>query len=92
MRSFFRFLVDTFKMRGLIFSLAKKDFTSKYVGSYFGLIWAMVIPIVTISVYWFVFEKGLRATSPMPDTPFIIWFIVGIIPWLFFLSLEQRYK
>ena len=43
----------------------------------------MVIPIVTISVYWFVFEKGLRATSPMPDTPFIIWFIVGIIPWLF---------
>lgn len=84
MRSFFRFLVDTFKMRGLIFSLAKKDFTSKYVGSYFGLIWAMVIPIVTISVYWFVFEKGLRATSPMPDTPFIIWFIVGIIPWLFF--------
>ncbi|NOJ71313.1 ABC transporter permease [Paenibacillus alvei] len=84
MKSFVRFLIDTFKMRRLIFSMAKKDFTSKYVGSYFGLIWALVNPIITIAVYWFVFEKGLRATSPLEDAPFIIWFIVGIIPWLFF--------
>lgn len=84
MNSFFNFFKDTLKMRGLVFSLAKKDFNAKYVGSYFGLIWAFVVPVVTISVYWFVFEKGLRATSPLPDTPFILWFIVGIVPWLFF--------
>lgn len=84
MKSSFRFLIDTLKMRSLIFSLARKDFSSRYVGSYFGLFWALVNPVITIAVYWFVFEKGLRAVSPLEGVPFIIWFIAGIVPWLFF--------
>lgn len=87
MKSFFRFIIDTMKMRGLIFSLARKDFSSKYVGSYFGLVWALLNPIITVAVYWFVFSQGLRATSPLEGVPFIIWFIAGITPWLFFQKL-----
>jgi len=48
------------------------------------LIWAIVNPLITIVVYWFVFEFGLRARSPIAHTPFVIWFITGIVPWLFF--------
>lgn len=84
MKNWVRIANDMFRMRQMIFSLAKKDFTSKYTGSYFGLLWAILNPVVTVCVYWFVFEKGLRAASPLEGIPFIIWFIVGIVPWLFF--------
>lgn len=84
MSSIKSFIIDAFNLRNLIFTMAQKDFTSKYVGSYFGLFWALVNPFITIFVYWFVFEKGLKATSPIEDVPFILWFICGIVPWFFF--------
>ncbi|MBW6410261.1 ABC transporter permease [Clostridium weizhouense] len=68
----------------LIWNLSKNDFKTKYAGSYLGITWAFVQPIVTILVYWFVFEFGLKAGSPIKDVPFILWFMVGLVPWFFF--------
>lgn len=72
----------------LIWSLAKNDFKTKYAGSYFGTIWAFIQPIVTVLVYWFVFQKGLKQNSiSLPsgvDVPFVLWLIAGIVPWFFF--------
>ncbi|CAI6086420.1 Teichoic acid translocation permease protein TagG [Paenibacillus sp. JJ-100] len=66
-------------------NLALNDFKSKYAGSYFGLLWALLQPLVTILVYWFVFEKGLKISGPAElDAPFILWFVAGIIPWFYF--------
>lgn len=66
-------------------NLALNDFKSKYAGSYFGLLWALLQPLVTILVYWFVFEKGLKVSGPAElDAPFILWFVAGIIPWFYF--------
>jgi len=76
-------LKDIFNNRSLIWSLAKNDFKMKYAGSYFGIIWAFVQPIMTILVFWFVFQVGLRVT-PVEEIPFILWFIAGLIPWFFF--------
>lgn len=70
--------------RTLIWNLAKNDFKTKYAGSSLGITWAFVQPIVTILVYWFVFQFGLKAGSPISDVPFVIWFITGIVPWFFF--------
>lgn len=70
--------------RLLIWNLSKNDFKTKYAGSYLGITWAFVQPIVTILVYWFVFEFGLKAGSPIHDVPFVVWFVSGLIPWFFF--------
>lgn len=70
--------------RSLIWSLSKNDFKTKYAGSYLGIIWAFVQPIVTIMLYWFVFGFGLKAGAPIPNVPFVVWFITGLIPWFFF--------
>ncbi|MDR5588260.1 ABC transporter permease [Clostridium aquiflavi] len=70
--------------RTLIWNLSKNDFKTKYAGSYLGITWAFVQPIVTILVYWFVFQFGLKAGSPMENVPFIVWFVSGVIPWFFF--------
>jgi teichoic acid transport system permease protein len=70
--------------RSLIWNLSKNDFKTKYAGSYLGITWAFVQPIVTILVYWFVFEFGLKAGSPIHDVPFVVWFVSGLVPWFFF--------
>lgn len=70
--------------RTLIWNLSKNDFKTKYAGSYLGITWAFVQPIVTILVYWFVFQFGLKAGSPVADVPFVVWLVSGIIPWFFF--------
>ena len=77
------FFKDLYQNRGLIFSLAKNDFKTKYAGSYFGIIWAFVQPVCTILVFWFVFEIGFRS-APMQDVPFVLWLSCGLIPWFFF--------
>ncbi|MFH1155449.1 MAG: ABC transporter permease [Pseudomonadota bacterium] len=63
--------------------MTKRDFKSKYLGSYLGLLWAFIHPMVTISVLWFVFEVGFKS-KPVNDCPFILWLMTGMIPWFFF--------
>ena len=66
-----------------MFSLAKNDFKTKYAGSYLGIVWAFIQPIVTILVYWFVFSVGLKAGT-VSDYPFVLYLVSGIVPWFFF--------
>lgn len=67
----------------LIFNLAKSDFKKRFAGSYFGTVWAFVQPVVTVLVYWFVFEFGLRS-GDMLNYPFVLWLMCGLVPWFFF--------
>jgi len=83
-RSVLILVQDLYNSRSLIWSLAKNDFKTKYAGSYLGIIWAFIQPVVTILLYWFVFEFGLKAVSPNEGVPFILWFSIGLIPWFFF--------
>lgn len=77
------FLREIYKGRGLIFSLARNDFKTKYASSYLGIVWGFINPLLTIVTYWFVFQVGLRS-GDVSEVPFILWFIVAIIPWFFF--------
>ncbi len=74
--------------RKLIFKLAKNDFKTRYAGSYLGIVWAFVQPIITIIVYWFVFEYGLSAGAQLSRNgiaiPFVLWLSAGLVPWFFF--------
>ena len=75
---------ELFQNRELIWKLAKNDFRSKHAGSYLGVVWAFVQPVVSVLVYWFVFTIGGRAPSGDTGYPFVLWLIVGIVPWFFF--------
>ena len=70
--------------RKLIWTLAKNDFKKKFAGSYLGFVWAMVQPVVTVLVYWFVFQIA-RPIGNTPDgSPFILWMLSGLVPWFYF--------
>ena len=75
----------------LVLTLAKNDFKTKFAGSYLGRIWAFIQPIVTVLVYWFVFEKALNAgtqsTKSGITAPFVLWLIAGLVPWFYFSDI-----
>ena len=68
--------------RKLITQLAGNDFKTKYAGSYLGIVWAFVQPVVTILVYWFVFSAVRNPAGR--EVPFVLWMMAGLVPWFFF--------
>ena len=74
--------------RALIWKLAKNDFKTRYAGSNFGVLWALVQPVIIVLVYWFVFEVGLNAGSQKVkeglDIAFVLWLTSGLVPWFYF--------
>ena len=62
--SLFRELIGK---RKLVTELAKADFRKRFVGSYFGIVWMFIQPMVTIAIYAFIFgEHGMKNAPPVP--------------------------
>lgn len=82
-KTIYELLNEVIRNKSLIWTLAKNDFKTKYAGSYLGITWAFVQPIITVLIYWFVFQVGFRS-APIEDFPFVLWLVSGIVPWFFF--------
>lgn len=65
-----------------VWQFALDDFKAKYAGSALGCLWAFLQPIITIVLYWFVFQLGFKS-APVENFPFILWLMIGLLPWLF---------
>lgn len=80
--------VELWQNRRLIWKLAKNDFKKRYAGSYMGALWALVQPVVTVVMYYIVFDKimgtggsGLRDSG---EVPFVLFLTAGLVPWFYF--------
>ncbi len=65
-----------------MWQFAIDDFKLKYAGSALGVLWAFLQPMITIVLYWFVFQLGFKS-QPIDDYPFILWLMAGLVPWFF---------
>ena len=63
--------------------LAKADLVKFYKGAALGYVWAFIKPMVTIGVYLFAFQVGIRKGAPMDGFPFFLWLVAGLLPWFF---------
>lgn len=63
-------------------SLSMKD---RYLGSRLGLAWAIVGPLLMLSIFTFVFGFVFQSKLPGAETSisYVIWLIAGYGPWLF---------
>ena len=83
MHSVIEIIKDHIQYRQQIFKLAKADLIKTYRGAALGWAWAIIKPAVTIFVYWFTFEVGLRAGKDVNGFPFFLWLISGVVPWFY---------
>ena len=76
---------DVLNKRKMIMELAVTDFKKRFSGSYFGIFWMFVQPIVTVVIYYCVFQLGFKSNPPSAvDAPYVLWLIPGIVPWFYF--------
>ncbi len=85
---YLNFITELWSRRQMIQELTVRDFKSKYLGSYLGMLWAFVHPTIYIVILWFVFQVGFKS-KPQADYPFVLWMMCGIIPWFFFSECLQ---
>ena len=76
------FFWDVFKNKSLLLSLSIQDFKQRYLGNYFGIVWAFIGPLITVLILFFVFQVGFRS-APEEGIPFVLWLVSGMFPWFF---------
>ncbi len=79
---------ELYQSRHLIWKLAKNDFKKRYAGSYLGAVWAMAQPVVTVAMYYVVFDLIMHSRAGVlrdgVEVPFVLFLTAGLVPWFFF--------
>ena len=79
---------ELFQSRHLIWKLAKNDFKKRYAGSWMGMVWAFIQPVVTVVMYWLVFDVVMSGAGTVMrgggDVPFVLFLAAGLVPWFYF--------
>ena len=75
--------------RSLIWNFARRDLKSRFKGTAFGWAWSLMVPLATVLIYSIVFSVIFRAVPPdfgsgRPGN-FVVWLMVGLVPWTFVL-------
>ncbi len=77
---------ELYQYRELLKSNVKKEIRGKYKGSFLGIIWSFVNPLLTVLVYAIIFPYILKQDQPN----YLIFLIVAIIPWNFFTTVLNQ--
>lgn len=79
-------LKELYKYRELLKSNVKKEIRGKYKGSFLGVLWSFVNPLLMTLVYAIVFPFLLRSSQPHYTT----FIVMAVLPWTWFTtSLAQ---
>lgn len=80
------------KHRNLIRTLVRRDFLSRYTGSFGGAFWAILNPLLLMLTYFFVFGIVMktRFANDPSRTSFALYFLAGMLPWLAFNEAAAR--
>lgn len=73
---------DLKNYREFLKSNVKKDIRGKYKGSFLGVLWSFINPLLSVLVYAIVFPYIMK----IKVENYLIYLITGIIPWTFFTS------
>ena len=74
---------ECWENRYRLYTLSVYDLKVRNSGTWFGAFWNVLNPALQIFVYWFVFAIGLRTSAPQGEHSYLIWMLMGIIPWFY---------
>lgn len=76
---------DIYSYRELLKTNVKKDIRGKYKGSFLGVLWSFLNPLLQVVVYWIVFPFIMGRAGTADN--YLCYLVTGIIPWTFFTSV-----
>lgn len=74
---------ELYHYRELLKTNVQKEIRGKYKGSFLGVLWSFLNPLLMVLVYAIVFPYLMR----MQQEHYLIYLITGIIPWIFFTTV-----
>lgn len=77
------FLQALWMDRSSLFGLVKWDIREAYLGTYIGLAWAFLKPVLYLSVISIGLVKGFGMRSPVEGIALHTWLVCGLLPWMF---------
>lgn len=85
-------LRSVLKNRSLIRTMVWRDLVGRYRGSFAGIFWSVLNPLLLMATYYFVFGVVLQARfggDPSREG-FVLYFLAGMLPWLPFSEALAR--
>jgi lipopolysaccharide transport system permease protein len=78
--------------RSLIRTMVRRDILGRYRGSFGGVFWTILSPLLLMLTYFFVFGVVLQARfgSDPSRASFALYFLAGMLPWLAFSEAAGR--
>lgn len=76
-----RLFKNLYNYRELLKTNIRKDIRGRYKGSFLGVLWSFINPLLQVVVYWIVFPYLMGGAMEN----YLIYLITGLIPWNFFL-------
>ena len=77
---------DLYNYRQLLKSNVSKEIRGKYKGSFLGVLWSFVNPLLMTLVYAIVFPFVLKSSEPH----YVTFLIIGVLPWTFFTTIINQ--
>lgn len=74
---------ELYHYRELLKTNVQKEIRGKYKGSFLGVLWSFLNPLLMVLVYAIVFPYIMR----VQQEHYLIYLITGIIPWIFFTTV-----
>jgi lipopolysaccharide transport system permease protein len=81
-------LAELWAYRSLVWAFSSRDLKVKYFQTIFGPLWVVLTPLITVGVMTFVF--GLMIKVPSDDLPYLVFYLVAIVPWLAFIAVFNQ--
>jgi len=83
---FVEFMRNLYKDRHMVMTMAVRELKVRYIGSSFGLLWAVINPLTQVAIYGIIFGVFFNAKpDPTYGThSYFLYLICGLIPWQFF--------
>ena len=82
-----KLIQNLFQYRELLKTNIRKEIRGKYKGSFLGVLWSFVNPLLQVLVYALVFPYLMKIKG---GSNYLIYLVVGIIPWTFFLTTMSQ--
>src|SRR3990172_1525027 len=73
------------KNRDMLKTMALREMKARYVGSFFGIFWAMLNPLFLVAIYGVIFGVflGSRPDPVYGTENFFVYLVCGLLPFLF---------
>jgi lipopolysaccharide transport system permease protein len=85
-------VLTIWRNRSLIRTMVRRDILGRYRGSFGGIFWTVLNPLLLMLTYYFVFGIVLQARfgSDPSRSGFVLYFLAGMLPWLAFSEAVGR--